>query len=144
MDEHSGLWVPQEGVPILTLSKSVIRMDKGFWHVYRTKLDADFSSISGKYLFFSSSYEELEKIAIDEIENHGFILAKINDQFYKKGPDFVMCLYHKDEARKTELLKRYKDSRSVKYRFWKSNEDTLKGKYSERYQKTIRAEKRGW
>lgn len=144
MSEGRGIWVPQKGVPMLHLSENVVRMDEGFWVVYRRKRDADFDSVTGKYLFFSSDFAALEKIAVEEIENQGFILAKINDPFYKKGPDFVLCLYYTDDSRKQELEDRYSGTKGVKYRYWKSNEETRKGQYSKQFQKTIKAERRGW
>jgi len=50
-----------------------------------------------------------------------------------KGPDYVLCLYYKDDSRKIELKKKYMMMTGVRYRFWKSDEDTLKGKYSKKF-----------
>jgi hypothetical protein len=52
---------------------------------------------------------------------------------WKKGPDYVLCLYCKDESRKNELAEKYTGFPGVKYRYWKSDADTRSGIYSEKY-----------
>jgi len=88
--------------------------------------------ITGKYLFFHTNLDVLEKIARDEIENNGFDVAKISAELGKQ-PEHVLCLYYKNDSRKDELAEKYAGKNGIKYRYWKSDEDTLKGKYSKQY-----------
>jgi len=46
---------------------------------------------------------------------------------------YVLCLYFKDDSRKHELARRNEQEYKVKYRYWKSDEDTRKGQYSEEF-----------
>ena len=98
------------------VGKNVIRIDDEYWHYYirnsRKKPD-----ITGKYLFFSEYKEELDKIAIDELESNGFFHAKINTDEHKKCTDYVLCLYDADDSRKSELAEKYKENNKVKYRY---------------------------
>ena len=99
---------------------------------YQTGKDSD---ITGKYLFFDENPEMLEKVANEEIENNGFDLAKRNVELSGTQTEYVLCLYYKDDSRKHELAKKYIGK--IKYRWWKSDEDTIGGKYSKEYLKTF-------
>lgn len=123
------------------VGKNVIRIDDEYWHYYIRNSRKE-PNITGKYLFFSEYKEELDKIAIDEIENNGFFHAKINTDEHKKGTDYVLCLYDTDDSRKFELAEKYKENNKVKYRYWKSDEHTLKGVYSDEFLKTLSPEER--
>lgn len=90
-------------------------------------------SITGKYLFFSEDRDKLLRIAANEIENHGFHIAKVNMRLLEGQTDYVLCLYYKDDSRKHELAERNKKEYGVKYRYWKSDEATLKGQYSKEF-----------
>lgn len=126
------------------ISKNVIRIDDEYWHYY-LKFSGKKPIITGKYLFFSESKEELEKIAIEELEDGGFFHAKINTDKHKKGKEYVLCLYYSDDSRKVELAEKYKGNQKVKYRYWKSDEDTCKGKYSEEFlEKLSLKERKEW
>ena len=85
----------------------------------------------GKYLFFCENQKTLLELCEYEIKNHGFIFAKVSTT--ARGKDYVCCLYWMDDSRKYELAKRYKERKDIKYRYWKSNADTLAGKYSKEY-----------
>jgi len=97
------------------------------WLLNREKLTY---GITGKYLFFSEDKNKLIEIAINELENHGFHHAKVNDKLLEGQTEHVLCLYYKDDSRKHELAERNKQEYAVKYRYWKSDFDTLSGKYS--------------
>ena len=126
------------------VSENVIRIDSEYWH-YFLRAIKEKPVITGKYLFFSESKEELEKIAIEELENCGFFRAKINTDKHKKGKEYVLCLYFSDDSRKHELAEKYKGNQEVKYRYWKSDEATLQGKYSEEFlDKLSSKEKKEW
>src|SRR3989338_9902958 len=109
------------------VSNKVVRIDNEYWHYY-IKLEKTRPKITGKYLFFSEHKEELEKIAITELEEGGFSHAKINTDEHKKGKEYVLCLYFSDDSRKTELADKYNGNKKVKYRYLKSDDDTRKGK----------------
>jgi hypothetical protein len=47
--------------------------------------------------------------------------------------EYVLCLYYKDDSRKDELATKYRNRSELKYRYWKSDEDTLTGKYSKEF-----------
>lgn len=89
--------------------------------------------ITGKYLFFHSNPEVLEKIARGEIGSNGFDVAKISTKLLGTQTEHVLCLYYKNDSRKQELAEKYQEKNGIKYRYWKSDEDTLKGKYSKRF-----------
>ena len=86
----------------------------------------------GQYLFFNTDSKELEKIAIEEIENNGFDVAKISSEL-GKFPDYVLCLFYQNDARKDELAEKYQGKNGTQYRYWKSYEYTLTGKYSKQH-----------
>lgn len=126
------------------ISKNVIRIDDEYWHYY-IRFSKKRPVITGKYLFFSESEEELERITVEELENGGFFHAKINTDKHKKGKEYVLCLYYSNDSRKFELAEKYKSNQKVKYRYWKSDEDTLKGKYSEEFlEKLSQKERMKW
>jgi len=57
----------------------------------------------------------------------------------------VLCLYYTDGSRKQELAQKYKGNLKIRYRYWKSDVDTLKGKYSEEFlSKLSPEEKKKW
>lgn len=93
--------------------------------------------ITGKYLFFSSDRELLIEIAKDEILNHDFHIAKLPIEGKSIGTDYVLCLYYKDISRQHELARRYRNREGVRFRWWKSDQDTANHKYSERFYKDL-------
>jgi hypothetical protein len=107
--------------------------DTGDWIYVISEKEPNYT-ITGKYLFFSKNKENLVEIAKNEILVHDFHLAKVNHNLLGSNTEYVLCLYYHDDSRKYELAERYRDRDSdIKYRFWKSDEDTLKGKYSEEF-----------
>jgi len=85
----------------------------------------------GKYLFFSDNQEKLIDIAKHEIKEFGFKDAKVSIK--PNNRDYVLCLYWNCDERGYELMTRYGNIDGVKYRWWKSNEDTRNGKYSKQH-----------
>jgi len=57
----------------------------------------------------------------------------VNDKLLEGQTDHVLCLYYMDDSRKHELAERNKQEYGVRYRYWKSDSDTLKGKYSREF-----------
>jgi hypothetical protein len=89
--------------------------------------------ITGKYLFFCEDKDKLIEIATNEIENHDFHEAKVNETLLEGQTEHVLCLYYEDDSRKHELADRNKQEYGVEYRYWKSDEATLKGQYSKEF-----------
>lgn len=114
------------------ISKDIIMVNDGNWYWY-IKIPKVTTKILGKYLFYSRDKKELINIAINELKSNNFPVAKINTDDTKKGEDYVLCLYYYDDSRKEELADRYKSNNKVEYRYWKSDENTLKGKYSDKF-----------
>ena len=107
--------------------------DTGYW-TYVISEKKPSHDITGKYLFFSEKKERLFEIAKNEILEHDFHLAKVNNSLLGSNTEYVLCLYYHDDSRKYELAERYREKDSdIKYRYWKSDEDTLKGIYSEEF-----------
>jgi hypothetical protein len=114
------------------ISQKVRRIFDGYWIWLFSKAKPT-HGIAGKYLFFSDDKNKLIEIAISEIENHGFHHAKVNDKLLEGQTEYVLCLYYEDDSRKQELAERNKQEYEVKYRYWKSDFDTLTGKYSKEF-----------
>jgi hypothetical protein len=91
---------------------------------------------AGKYLFFSADKSLLMDIAETEIIEHGFECAKVSQE--PRNADYVLCLYWEASDRSAELACRYTGRPHVKYRWWKSNADTRKGKYSNQHKRRRR------
>ena len=102
----------------------------GYWLWFLSKEKPPYP-ITGKYLFFSENLDTLKEIALEEIRNNGFHHAKVNPRLIGNNTEHVLCLYYKDDSRKHELAQKYRGK--VKYRYYKSDEDTLRGKYSEEF-----------
>ena len=114
----------------------------GFWIWVRSPDKPDYK-ITGKYLFFSEERERLLEIAKNEILNHGFHRAKVNSRLLGKSTEHVLCLYYKDDSRKSELAERQKlEYPDVNYRYWKSDEATLKGEYSKEFLRKLSKDQR--
>jgi len=110
-----------------------MKMMLGSYWLWLISEEKPYYKITGKYLFFSSDKDKLIEIATNEIEKHGFHEAKVNNSLLKGQTEHVLCLYYKDDSRKHELAERNKREYGVKYRYWKSDKDTLKGKYSKEF-----------
>ena len=113
------------------VSENVIKTSGVYWHNYKREPYVK-TRITGKYLFFSAESSVLEKIALDELEDGGFQQAKIIREEFKKGKDFVLCLYYSNDSRDAELAGKYKDYPGVTFGNWKSNEQTYKEFFKKR------------
>lgn len=113
----------------------------GYWIWLFSEEEHDYD-ITGKYLFFSENKDKLIEIARNEMENHGFHEAKVNENLLEGQTDHVLCLYYRDDSRKHELADRNKLEYGVKYRYWKSDEATLKGQYSKEFLEKLSKSKR--
>jgi hypothetical protein len=89
--------------------------------------------ITGKYLLFSADLELLITIAKKEINDYGFNIAKVPIIDNKFGIDYVLCLYWNDNSRLNELQKRYLNIEKLSVVNWKTQDDSLQNKYSDRF-----------
>lgn len=99
-----------------------------------TQSSSFMGDLDGKYLFFSDDPELLMQIMEDEIENHGFEVAKVIKE--PRGTEHVACLYWHNPDRKHELAERYANTPNLKYRYYKTNADTRARKYSNQFLKS--------
>jgi hypothetical protein len=85
----------------------------------------------GKYLFFSDNKKELIDLAKRILERAELYDAKVpmsDVPNNSKGFGFVLCVYDY-KNRFSDGMDMYADS-TISYRYWKSDNDTIKGKYS--------------
>jgi hypothetical protein len=107
--------------------------------LYIDRFSKDFLSkqkTTGKYLFFSPNKEELVKLAQKIMKKFDLIAAKTPDDDHKIGNEWVLCIY--------DISPRYDlnefETSTILYRGWKSDTDTIKGIYSEKFEKLMKKE----
>ncbi len=92
----------------------------------------------GKYQFFSDDRNKLVEIAKKVLLEFCLFNAKISKTKKETNKCFGYGLFVYDyQPRYKYEMKRYADEISVNYRYWKSDADTLQGKYSEQFLKTL-------
>ncbi len=115
-----------------TKGTAIKRWTDGYWEWF-VKNQNPPDMITGKYLFFSTDRHVLVRIAMDELTTGGFHEAKIPMKGSNLSPEYVLCLYYSDDSRKRELAGKYRNRPDLKYRYWKSDDATLKGQYSKEF-----------
>lgn len=123
-----------------------VRLDfsDGYW-LYIASTDELGYEITGKYLFFAPDPIVLLTVAVDEIVNHEFHMAKVNSTLLS-GAEHVLCLYSADDSRRYELRDRYRsrtDLQDLRYRWWKSDAATHRGVYSEQFLSGLDSQRMG-
>ena len=110
--------------------------DDGYWIWMFNKNIKNYrvvsKTITGKYLFFSSDKQKLIELAKNILIKFKLYEAKVPSSNKPINKDFVLCVYDKN-PRFANKLKQYADEINIHYRYWKSDEDTLKGKYSKQF-----------
>ncbi len=92
--------------------------------------------IQGKYCLFSNDRELLMKATIEEMIRLEKEIPKAKVSLIPLGkPSYVSILYSHDGRRKNEFLEKYNNE--IQYKGWKSNKDTLEGKYSKWWLRTL-------
>lgn len=109
------------------------------------EMKKEFHGSLGKYQFFSDNKETLIKIAKEIIIKYKLFNAKVplsnTPRKTDKGFGFGLFIYDSKPRLKTEL-KTYADEKNIKYRYWKGDENTLKGNYSEQFLSKMSPEER--
>ena len=106
----------------------------------------------GKYQFFTPGESSvLEEIVIEQFQERPFSLAKL-PTIPNREPDAVLILYYLDDRYRMDLRERYQnepeedtyslaspydsDAPIVKPRGFKTNKETRRGEYSEKFERT--------
>lgn len=136
---------------VADLPEQVSRHTGGGWVWYRKAgnttepevpaSEAD-ETAHGKYLFFSPDASVLEEILLEQFALRPFRSAKIPTLPNQRGEDFVLCLYYGDDRFRHRLADEYGDREDVKYRYFKADEATRRGEYSEEFLSSLSEEAR--
>lgn len=119
----------------------VVSLSDGHWEWLITSVDPPYD-ITGKYLFFSSDRDLLVEIARQVLSTGVFHHAKIPLPGKNLSDEYVLCLYYKDDSMKHQLAKKYSKRQGLRYRYWKSEETTRKGQYSDQFLRSLNPEDR--
>ena len=127
---------------VIISNRVMLRYEDGWHHLVsiemmdkiRNEDYEEYNDIRGKYLFYSTGLLGLIGIGTQEIVAHDFHVAKVNSRLLGTNTEYVLCLYYRDDSRKHELASRCKtDYPDAKYRYWKSDESTRRGQYSDEF-----------
>ncbi|QZY01188.1 hypothetical protein [Halobaculum rubrum] len=87
----------------------------------------------GKYLFFTpTEAQNLEDIVLDEFPRRPYSSAKLPTKLGKKE-DWVLCLYQEDNRYWYDVREAHHNPPDVRFRGYKTNEETRQGEYSDRF-----------
>jgi len=92
----------------------------------------------GKYMFFSDDKALLITIAKEILLKYKLYYAKVpltDTPNPSPGFGFVLCIYDVSPRFKHDL-KKFADEKTIRYRYWKSDSDTLDGKYSKEFRES--------
>jgi len=103
--------------------------------------ETELKAIKGKHLFFSTERKKLIELAKDFLEKEISKFIKISTQDGNIGKDYVLCVYTRDNSLRDFLIKEFEKIKEVKYKGWKADKDTEKGKYSLQFQENVELEK---
>lgn len=126
------------------LPEKIERITAGSWVYYVSGCDVEHDIPEseadtfehGKYLFFTpESAVELEKIVIEQLQQRPYTTAKIPTKPGRKE-DWVLCLYQRDNRYWYDLREEYHNPPTVRFRGFKTNDQTRKNEYSERFKNT--------
>jgi hypothetical protein len=93
--------------------------------LFKEEIEKEYHGTIGKYLFFSKNREELIELAEKLLKEHDLYHAKTPSSLQEGYEEYVLCVY--DIAPNlTEEMKQYK-TETIKYRYWKSDEATMRG-----------------
>ncbi len=87
----------------------------------------EYQGVSGKYLFFSTDRDRLIALAKTILQEYGLSESKVSFGNGLKGQDLVLCIYDYKNRFANDLRKYADEDNDMKYRYWKSNKDTILG-----------------
>lgn len=108
----------------------IYEINMGRW-TYLRNTEVRQTETTGKYLFFSSDRAALIELARKILKKYSLKDAKVPSEDGNIGLDYVLCIYDTVPRLKDEL-KQYA-SNSIRYTYWKSDEDTGNNKYSSKF-----------
>lgn len=95
------------------------------------------NDVIGKYLFFSDDKSVLQKVGEDILREYNLPSMKIStgkNSNAESGFGYVLCIYTDNFSLK-DILKN-KEVPGLNYRYFKTDDATRAGKYSNQYRKT--------
>lgn len=92
---------------------------------FEGEFEKDYHGTIGKYLFFSENKDELIELASDILSEHNLYNAKVASELRSGYTEYVLCVYDYAPNLTKEMLQHASDT--IKYRYWKSDEQTIKG-----------------
>lgn len=109
--------------------KIVFDYESLWMHMYNLKVKEPKPNFytHGKYLFFARDDKKLIELAMNLLQKYGLYHAKTTRGNY--SDDWVLCVYDTSPKLKEEM-KQYADEKTIKYRWWKYDVDSIDGKYS--------------
>lgn len=108
------------------------------WKYYQNEnSDIAFGDIKGKYLFFWSDKEYLISLGKRIMEEFSLPMMKVpkgDEPNDSPGFEFVLCVYDISDRYKHDIISYLMENNiPVKYRYYKSNEDTIRKNYSKQF-----------
>ncbi len=95
-----------------------------YWRWFGQTHPPSWGERGGKFLYFARDPELLYGIAVVEIHDHGFKIAKVCLRPRTGKVDYVLCLYAETADRLAEVEARFEteyEAHPVVFRGWKSN-----------------------
>ncbi len=121
---------------------NIRRYKIGIWEWYSKYIDND-NTIKGKYLFFSDNRDILEYFLLKIFKKFKLSKAKIPLPGKQINKTYVLCIYSdsENEKIKSEFNKILTNYPNITFSGWKSDEDTLNGKYSKIFYDSLKVSK---
>ncbi len=94
-------------------------------NLLKEEIEKKFHGTIGKYLFFSENRDELIELANKLLTTHNLARAKTPAGLGDGYVEYVLCVYD-DGPKLVQEMKQYA-TKTIKYRYWKSDEATIKG-----------------
>ena len=97
---------------------------------------------NGKHLFFHPDRKVLGWIALEEVGAGRVHLAKMVADGRNQGPDFCLVLCAESADQGSDIQQRYRGIRRLRGPKWKTDEQTMRKDYSEKFKSYISPEER--
>lgn len=107
---------------------------RGWLWIKNNNSEQNREKILGKYLFFSDNKSELIALAENILEKYNLLISKTPSSDIPNnsaGFGFVLCVYDTENRYCNEL--KGLETNSISFRYWKSDNTTRVGKYSQQF-----------